>query len=186
MSSPLNFDSSGKVKASTEEELAIADETSVILGYINGTLADGRPYYAYVAITPSKYREFYELTAARTPLTIEDYGFIIMFGYDYAPPPEVVEKMRNDYGFDENYGQKLKQDAEAQQKVFLDKQEASRLKDIVGKMLGDQGAVAPVVEKPEQDVNNKQEHVLDVKGMDQLKNDERLKDILAMMAKQPK
>jgi hypothetical protein len=134
MSSPLNFDASGKVQASTEEELAVADETTVILGYINGTLADGRPYYAYVAITPSKYREFYELTAARQPLTIEDYGSIIMFGYDYAPPPEVVEKMHTDYGFDENYGQKLRQDAEKQQKVFLDKKEADRLKDIVAMM----------------------------------------------------
>jgi hypothetical protein len=131
MTSPLNFDNSGKVKVSTDEELAVADETSVILGYINGTLADGRPYYAYVAITPSKYREFYELTAARKPLTIEDYGSIIMFGYDNAPPPEVVEKMRTDYGFDENYGQKLQQDAGKQQKIFLDKKEADRLKDIV-------------------------------------------------------
>jgi hypothetical protein len=123
------FDTDGSVKQSSAEELAEADRHSAILAYIHGVMNDGRPYYAYVAVLPSKYREFYELNASRTPFVIEDYGVVITSGYEAYPPAEVVQDMKLRYGFDDQFQSKLVEQVREQQKLFIKTQDDKRIHD---------------------------------------------------------
>jgi len=125
------FDASGHLKPPSAEALTAADEDTAILAYTTGTIEDGTPYYAYVAVKPSRYAEFHAMTAARETMTISDYGKIIRGGYAPAAPPEVVKEMREKYGFDEHYAEKLRREFYAQQKTFLASQEEARLDGIV-------------------------------------------------------
>ena len=112
--SSLTFNASGQLTHPTEEELASADANSNILVYMTSTLADGRPYYAYVAIKPSRYSEFMALCEAKQEIILEEYGEIIASGFESSPPPEVIAMMRNTYGFDENYLEKLRKEVSTQ------------------------------------------------------------------------
>ena len=127
----IAFEASGKVKSPSADELAEADKGSAILGYVDGTMEDGRPYYAFVAIIPSKYQEFHALTAAKKPMVIGKYGTVFAAGFESQPPPEVVKEMREVYGFDNQLGAKLEAEALKQKKAFFDKQETTRIDDIV-------------------------------------------------------
>ena len=127
----IAFESSGKVKVSSPEALVEADNDMAILGYVHGTMEDGRPYYAYVAIIPSRYREFHALTAAKKAMVIGQYGTVIAAGFESEPPAEVVKEMQEVYGFDDQYEAKLKQEALKQQEVFFVNQEKVRIDDIV-------------------------------------------------------
>jgi hypothetical protein len=125
------FEASGRVTLPSQEELVAADETSAIIALSQGKLSDGSPYYAYIAIKPSLYREFCARTKAGDALTLSDYGTIITIGYDAEPPAEVVAEMREKYGFENDYETKLINEAKGQQGEFLKKKEDKRIGDIV-------------------------------------------------------
>ncbi len=127
----IAFEASGKVKHSSVEELAQADQETAILSYVHGTMEDGRPYYAYVAVKPSKYRDFHAMTAAMRPMVIGDYGTVVAAGFESEPPADVVKEMREVYGFDDQYEERLKSDALKQQEFFFAKLETKRIDDIV-------------------------------------------------------
>jgi hypothetical protein len=127
----IAFEASGRVKCHSAEELAEADKEMAILGYVHGTMEDGRPYYAYVAIKPSKYKEFHALTTARKAMVIGHYGTVVAAGLQSEPPPAIAKKMRDVYGFDEQYEAKLKQEALREKEKFFENQEKVRLDDIV-------------------------------------------------------
>jgi hypothetical protein len=125
------FDTSGRVQQPSPEALAQADEDLAILGFVHGAMEDGRPYYAYVAIKPSQFREFHALTTAKKAMVIGEYGTVIAAGFEFEPPPEVVQEMRDVYGFDDQYEAKLKREAIRQQAAFFANQEKARIDDIV-------------------------------------------------------
>lgn len=128
------FESSGKLKPQSPEALKKADEGASIIAYTDGVTASGRPYYAYIAVKPSKYREFYERTKARESMRLGDYGKIIVYGYETKPPPAVVEHMREKFGFDDEYEAKLQAEVARQRTQFSIDQEEKRLLDIVAMM----------------------------------------------------
>lgn len=125
------FEPSGKVMRPSTNDLQQADQDTVILGYLHGDMNDGRPYYAYVAIQPSKYSELHALTAARKSIVIGNYGTVIAAGFNSEPPPEIIQEMRDIYGFDEQYEAKLKQEAIRQRAVFLANREKAHIDKIV-------------------------------------------------------
>jgi len=125
------FEASGRLKPPSAGELAEADEKDSILAYTRGTMEDGTPYYAYVAVKPSKYQEFHARTVERRTMVLGDYGKVIAAGFEPEAPPEVVADMRQRYGIDDQYEEKLVQRVLKQQSVFVEKQETSRLQDIV-------------------------------------------------------
>jgi len=126
-----NFDSSGKVKLPPEAEIKELDVDTAILAYTSGKTEDGRPYYAYIAVQPSKYREFYTKSAARQTLVLNDYGTIVAGDFLAEPPPEVVKEMYDTYGFDDEYEKKLQEEVTKQRSESGDKIEEQRLLDIV-------------------------------------------------------
>jgi hypothetical protein len=134
------FDSSAQVVAPSAQELSAADEAEqAVLAYTHGNLSDGRPYYAYVAVKPSKYAAFYAATAERRRMRIGDYGTVIKGGLEITPPPEVIKEMRVRYGFDDQYEEKLKEQALKQQKDFVVRREELRIENAVAMLKRDQG-----------------------------------------------
>lgn len=125
------FESSGNIQVPSQQELKEIDDEVAIITYTNGTTEDGRPYYAYLAVKPSKYTEFHERTSASETIVLNDYGNIIACGFETGPPPEVIRQMREEYGYDEHYAQKLKSEASRQRKIFSARQEEKRVQDIV-------------------------------------------------------
>ena len=115
----FRFDKSGAPVLPSDEELATLDKEEAILAYTDGMMEDGRPYYAYVAVTPSMYPEFYAKTCARESLSLGDYGTIIACGFEESPSESVVAEMREQFGFDEGYETKLLQEAKEQQLLFM-------------------------------------------------------------------
>ena len=127
------FEASGRSLLS-QEELVAADETSAILALSQGKLSDGSPYYAYIAIKPSLYREFDVRTKAGDALTLSEYGTVITIGYDTEPPADVAAEMREKYGFENDYETNLINEAKIQQREFLKKKEEERIRDIVARL----------------------------------------------------
>jgi hypothetical protein len=128
------FEQSGKLKPQSPEVLKKADEGASIIAYTDGVTASGRPYYAYIAVKPSKYREFYERTKARETMRLGDYGKIIVYGYETKPPAGVVQHMKEKYSFDDEYEAKLQAEVARQRTQFSIDQEERRLLDIVAMM----------------------------------------------------
>ena len=131
MTTVFQFEPSGKIKLPSDEELTKLDGDNAILAYTSGVMQDGRPYYAYVAVRPSLYKKFRQLTAACQSMILSEYGEVIEAGIAAAPPPEVVQKMKDQYGCDPAYEDNLVKEALKQQAVFVQKKEDDRIGDIV-------------------------------------------------------
>lgn len=125
------FDSTGVLKRPTAEELTAADEQSVVVVLDRGLLEDGSPYWAYVAVMPSKYAEFMRLASERTPLVLEEFGAIIRHGFEQDVPAAVKEAMKQEVGFDENLLDTILKDVTQAQAEHMKRAEAQRLSDIV-------------------------------------------------------
>lgn len=132
MAYTFEFEPSGTVKLPNDEELTRLDANSAIVMLTQGKMADGRSYYAYVAVKPSKYRMFQKLTSMKQPLVLSEFGEVIAAGFTYNPPPEVVEKMRMKYGCNPQFQNEMVSEAIRQQQVFLMKKEKERADEFVG------------------------------------------------------
>ena len=130
------FDYSGCLKAPTAEELAAADEKSAVLVLDTGTLPDGSPYWAYVAIKPSRYAAFAQATSEHRPISLEDYGTVIHHGFEKDVPPEITQVMKEEYGFDEGHVESVIRDVKQAQQQWLKEQEEQRLNSIVKQLKG--------------------------------------------------
>jgi hypothetical protein len=127
----FNFDKSGKIKPATAEEWKKADEQDAILSLSRGTAADGRPYYAFIAVTPSKYAEYYRLSMEHKPFLMSDYGTVIISEYLAEPPEDVLDWMAEDYDYDPDFENKVAEQFQQEGAEFLSKGEENRINDIV-------------------------------------------------------
>jgi hypothetical protein len=127
----FSFEPSGKMKLPSAQELAEADKDMAILAYSSGKAADGQAYWAYIAVTPSLYRSFHALSAAKQSLVLNDYGTVLEAGFGDAPPAEIMQAMKDDFGFDAGYTQKIVDDITGQQSAIAHNHEEQRLMDIV-------------------------------------------------------
>ena len=128
--SSYSFDTkSGKLIPPSEEELKELDQTSAIVAYTTGQMPDGRVYYAFIAVLPSKYIEFHAKTKACTPLVLDEYGTILQADFEARPSAEVIEYMRTEYGFDENFETTLSKKLEEERTVFFKAQQETRIQD---------------------------------------------------------
>lgn len=134
MAATFKFDASGKIGQPTAEEWASADQESAIISLSTGLQADGTPYYAYIAVKPSTYAEFYRLSKQNHPLDLEKYGTIIAAGPESEPPENVTSRMIVDYGFDKNFENNLNAEFQKERSQFAVVNEDKRLMDIVAMM----------------------------------------------------
>jgi hypothetical protein len=132
------FDASGKLLPPSAQDLANADADLDIIVFDEGTLKDGSPYWAYIAIKPSKYATFMTLTQRGEPIALEEYGRLIKHGFEAEVPRAVKEAMKQDYGFDDAYITKLGQRLVEAQTTFLKQRETVRISDIVAMLKNQQ------------------------------------------------
>lgn len=125
------FEASGKLKRLTDAELALEDADSSFIVYDDGILADGSHFWLYIAVKPSKYREFVDKTKRREMINYPDYGDIIKFGREEIVPAAIKDEMKQQYGFDDNYEAVVIDKFKKAQMEFLTKQETARINDIV-------------------------------------------------------
>ena len=125
------FAKNGTLKDLTAEELAAADADSSVIELNQGILNDGTPYWAYIAVTPSRYKDFKRLTADHQPILLTEYGNILKFGFDDRVPTSVREEMKHNHGWDDTFLTTLAADVKAAQATFLKQQEDMRIADIV-------------------------------------------------------
>jgi hypothetical protein len=135
LSASYSFHKSGKLKEQTAADLQKADASSAIICLTTGQLSDGRQFYAYVAVRPSKYHEFHQKTVKREVFVINDYGKVIISGFEPEPPPDVVKHMRDNYGYDENFVDKLQKEVNEARAFFFEQ----RIADIVEMLKKKQG-----------------------------------------------
>ena len=127
---PLKFDpNTGDVLAPSQEEFGSMDAEYSVLTYTTGVMDDGKPYYAYIAVTPSKYVEFHSRIKSNESMILGDYGVVILSDFLPEAPTDVKEHMRKEYGFSENYETILKQSVDEERKVFFKKEEDNRIQN---------------------------------------------------------
>jgi len=129
------FERTGELKMMTEEELAEADRTSSIVVFDRGVNRDGRSYWLYILLKPSKYIEYMRLAAAknRKPMKFDEYGELLDYGYDKDVPVPIKQKMKELYGCDENYPMRIEQEVEKARTAYLKEErekDTARFKDL--------------------------------------------------------
>ncbi len=81
----------------SEDELKEADKALSIMVLVRGTLVDGQPFWAYLAVPPSKYLPFKQ-AEARGNYNLTDYGDVIEIGTGGEEPPlDVKQRMEREY-----------------------------------------------------------------------------------------
>lgn len=82
-----------------ENTLGNVDEAIGIITLVTGTTEDGREFWAYLSVPPSKYQAFEEAQKSGQYILTE-FGDILKHGSGSAPPPEAVREMADAYGID--------------------------------------------------------------------------------------
>jgi len=91
----------------SQAEIEAADEALDILVLTQGTLADDAPFWAYVAIPPSRYLAFQE-AERHGNYDLSEFGRILEYGKGEQQPPESVRKyMEESYGANHNFEQNV-------------------------------------------------------------------------------
>lgn len=119
------------LKAMTVEDLVEADEDSAVIVYNEGQLADRTPYWVYMEVKPSRYREFMQMTKDRKPLRLGQYGTILKHGFEQQVPDHVKEEMRQLHGCDDNYMACLVRDVKRAQIASLKEGREKKVSDIL-------------------------------------------------------
>lgn len=78
------------------------DETVSVLQLATG-LSDGKPFWAYVAMFPTRYKEYYTKVTEGQPVDLTEYGEVLVKGWGEEPPEEIRRQMVDEYGFDDGF-----------------------------------------------------------------------------------
>jgi hypothetical protein len=130
------FDSWGVLQEFSPAELKGMDADGaavIVLSY--GTADDGRPYWAYIEVKPSKYKEFMRRSMERKHITFAEYGTFLRYGYDPQVPETIKKEMEIKYGCSDNYRERLNKEVQEAKDEFLrdkEKQDALHISNIIG------------------------------------------------------
>ncbi len=134
------FFKSGRIRAISKDEPAKDhDSDSPVIVFDRGTLDDGTPYWVYVAVKPSKYVEFMKLLTASAAMIHDHYGEILKFGFEKEVPASVKQEMKEKYGCEDNFREKLVKEFAVAQEIFVRQQEAAHVADVVEMLKKKQG-----------------------------------------------
>ena len=91
----------------TRKELEKADEEIGILHLCSGQTHDGRDFYAYVNMQPSRYLDFIEATERGDAVVLNDFGEIVESGFGMVPPESVQKAMNEKFDVDPTFFDEL-------------------------------------------------------------------------------
>ena len=89
-----------------EEEWEKADEKLAVYALTQGYTKDNVPFWAYLAIPPSKYVAF-KTAEQDGNFTLSDYGEVLAMGIGYNPPNDIMEKMETEFGVNHNFEEEI-------------------------------------------------------------------------------
>lgn len=82
------------------------DDAVAIIQLVKGEASE-RPFWAYVAMKPSLYKEYFTKVMAGQGIDLKTYGDVIESGWGDEPPQEIHDRMVAEYGFDDDLEQSL-------------------------------------------------------------------------------
>lgn len=83
-----------------------ADERIGIVDLFCGQTEDGKDFWCYISILPSKYLEFKTLQKENKEISMNKFGKIIASNWGKEPPEEVKQKME-ELGAEHDFEEKL-------------------------------------------------------------------------------
>lgn len=129
------FDRTGHLIGLADVEHVAVDADSSLIVLDRGTATDGRKYWMYLAVPPSKYQEFTRLGYAHQTVRFRDFGKIVRYGYADDVPAEIKEEMRIQYGYgDEHYWWRLDKEINAAQAAELNARETWRIPRLAARL----------------------------------------------------
>lgn len=106
------MNSTPNIPMPSADDLAKADQEVSIMVLVRGTLATSDPFWAYLAIPPSKYLPFKQAEAAGG-YSMSDFGEVVEMDIGSTEPPaEVKQKMERDYNVNHNFESDVRKKAE--------------------------------------------------------------------------
>lgn len=119
------MNASNNIPVPTASELQKADQEVSIMVLVRGTLATNDPFWAYLAIPPSKYLSFKQAEAAGG-YAMSDYGQVIEMGTGATEPPaDIKRKMEKDFNVNHNFEADVRKKAEELQAKEEDRRQSS-------------------------------------------------------------
>ena len=100
----------------SEKELLEADKKTGLVHLMCGKTGDGKDFYAYINVLPSRYEDFLLISRAREQMNLSEFGEILESGFGREPPAEVRRMMEDKYQVDHDFMAHLQQEVERQQK----------------------------------------------------------------------
>lgn len=82
------------------------DEKARIIVLVRGELEEGGPYYAYLALMPSKADAYEKAMASGKVVSLSEFGKVIEWGKGENPPEDVVQRME-ELGFNHRFEEEL-------------------------------------------------------------------------------
>jgi hypothetical protein len=128
------FDAFGNLKTNTLQEIATMESDSdAVIVFDHGSTDDGRPWWAYIAVRPSRYDEYLLARKGHQAILLSDYGTVLKYGFNAEVPLTAKEEMKERYGFDEHFRENLLRDIQQAREAFL-KQRDNEISDIVKRL----------------------------------------------------
>jgi hypothetical protein len=87
--------------------LVKADKQISIIDFISSTDAQGRDYWLYLKIPPSKHLDFTEAFAKGGSINFLEYGTEVESGWGKSPDAETKQRITEKYGLQDNFEDKL-------------------------------------------------------------------------------
>ncbi len=75
-----------------------ADESMVIYELATSQTPEGKDFYLYMGMTPTKYEDYKKLQGSNEPIVFSDFGTVILTGWGREPAPEVKAYMEAEFG----------------------------------------------------------------------------------------
>ena len=72
------------------------DEDMRMIELFSGIDEDGRDFFAYIAVKPSKHAEYRFRLENAEAIDLEEYGEVLEHGYSALPPKEIQEKFKEE------------------------------------------------------------------------------------------
>lgn len=101
----------------SQAQLQEADGRLGIVHVISGKDANGKDFYAYVSVRPSRYEEFILISRAGEEMDVAEFGNVLESGFGREPSPEIRRHMEEKYGVDHHFLTNLQKEIVRHQKA---------------------------------------------------------------------
>lgn len=77
-----------------------------VLQLVTG-ISENEPFWAYMAMNPASHEEYLQKISRDENVDLMEYGMVLESGFGEEPPAGIREEMQSEYGFDDNFSQKI-------------------------------------------------------------------------------